>query len=94
MKEQNSTAPVGSSDLFGRVERITRHASLSKVNAEIVNGRCIILGVLLGGMISALLLVTRRVTLHTAIPYGPFLILGGLVAMLWGPAIVKWWLRM
>jgi len=54
----------------------------------------VVLGVLLGGMISALLLVTRRVTLHTAIPYGPFLILGGLVAMLWGQAIVKWWLRM
>lgn len=52
------------------------------------------LGVLLGGVISALLLVTRRVTLHTPIPYGPFLILGGLIAMFWGPAIVEWWLGM
>ena len=54
----------------------------------------VVLGVLLGGVISAVLLVTRRVTLQTAIPYGPFLILGGLIAMLWGQAIVKWWLRM
>lgn len=54
----------------------------------------VVLGVLLGGVISALLLLTRRVTLRTAIPYGPFLILGGLVAMFWGPAIVKWWFRM
>jgi len=44
-------------------------------------------------LVSALLLVTRRATLQTAIPYGPFLILGGLVAMFWGPAIVRWYLR-
>ena len=53
----------------------------------------IVLGILLGGLVSALLLVTRRVTLQTAIPYGPFLILGGLIAMFWGPAIVRWYLR-
>lgn len=53
----------------------------------------IVLGILLGGLVSAILLVTRRVTLQTAIPYGPFLILGGLIAMFWGPAIVRWYLR-
>ena len=53
----------------------------------------IVLGILLGGLVSALLLVTRRATLQSAIPYGPFLILGGLIAMFWGPAIVRWYLR-
>ena len=54
----------------------------------------IVLGILVGGLVSALLLLARRATLQTAIPYGPFLILGGLVAMFWGPAIVRWYLRM
>jgi prepilin signal peptidase PulO-like enzyme (type II secretory pathway) len=54
----------------------------------------VVLGVLLGGLISVLLLLTRRATLQTAIPYGPFLVLGGLVAMFWGQAIVRWYLRM
>lgn len=53
----------------------------------------IVLGILLGGLVSAFLLLTRRATLQTAIPYGPFLILGGLIAMFWGPAIVRWYLR-
>lgn len=53
----------------------------------------IVLGILLGGLVSALLLLARRATLQTAIPYGPFLILGGLVAMFWGPAIMRWYLR-
>jgi leader peptidase (prepilin peptidase)/N-methyltransferase len=52
----------------------------------------VMLGVLMGGLFSALLLLTRRVTLRTAIPYGPFLVLGGLVAMFWGQSITRWWL--
>jgi leader peptidase (prepilin peptidase)/N-methyltransferase len=54
----------------------------------------VVLGVLLGGFVSVLLLLTRRATLQTAIPYGPFLVLGGLVALLWGQAIIRWYLRM
>jgi leader peptidase (prepilin peptidase)/N-methyltransferase len=54
----------------------------------------VVLGVLLGGLISVLLLLTRRATLQTAIPYGPFLVLGGLIAMFWGQAIIRWYLRM
>lgn len=54
----------------------------------------IVLGILMGGLVSALLLLARRATLQTAIPYGPFLILGGWIAMFWGPAIVKWYFRM
>jgi leader peptidase (prepilin peptidase)/N-methyltransferase len=51
----------------------------------------VVLGVLLGGVISGLLLVTRRVSFQTAIPYGPFLIIGGLIAMFWGQAIINWY---
>jgi leader peptidase (prepilin peptidase)/N-methyltransferase len=54
----------------------------------------VMLGVLMGGLFSMLLLLTRRVTLGTAIPYGPFLVLGGLIAMFWGQAITRWWLGM
>ena len=52
----------------------------------------VMLGVLMGGLFSMLLLLTRRVTLRTAIPYGPFLVLGGLIALFWGQAITRWWL--
>lgn len=54
----------------------------------------VMLGVLMGGLFSTVLLLARRVTLRTAIPYGPFLVLGGLVAMFWGQAITHWWLGM
>jgi prepilin signal peptidase PulO-like enzyme (type II secretory pathway) len=54
----------------------------------------VVLGVLMGGLMSGLLLVTRRVTLQSALPYGPYLVVGGLVALFWGQAILKWYLRM
>jgi leader peptidase (prepilin peptidase)/N-methyltransferase len=41
-------------------------------------------GLLLSGIVIALLLVTRRVTLHTYVPFGPFLIVGALWGIL-GP---------
>ena len=40
----------------------------------------VVAGVLLGGLVIALLVVTRRITLHSYVPFGPFLILG----TLWG----------
>ena len=54
----------------------------------------VVLGVLMGGLMSGLLLVTRRVTLQSALPYGPYLVIGGLVALFWGQGILKWYLRM
>lgn len=41
----------------------------------------IVLAFVLGGVVSVLLLVTRRVERHTAIPFGPFLLLGSLAAV-------------
>jgi leader peptidase (prepilin peptidase)/N-methyltransferase len=40
----------------------------------------VVAGALLAGVVVALLLVTRRVTLHSYIPFGPFLIVGAM----WG----------
>jgi leader peptidase (prepilin peptidase)/N-methyltransferase len=37
-------------------------------------------------------LIQRRYTLFTAIPYGPFLILGGAAMLFWGPQIMAWYL--
>lgn len=39
-------------------------------------------GIFIAGGVSFLLLLTRRVTLKTAIPYGPFLALGGAIVLL------------
>ncbi len=36
----------------------------------------LIAGTLIGGVVTILLLVTRRLSLHDAVPYGPFLIMG------------------
>ncbi|HIQ00716.1 MAG TPA: prepilin peptidase [Anaerolineales bacterium] len=50
----------------------------------------LVLTILGGGLISLLLLVTRLRSLRDPIPYGPFLIIGGWVTMLWGMEIARW----
>jgi leader peptidase (prepilin peptidase)/N-methyltransferase len=57
----------------------------------------LLIGVLSAGLFSAgyLLvrgLLQRRYTLFTAIPYGPFLILGGATMLYWGPQVMAWYL--
>ena len=44
-------------------------------------------GMLLGGAVSVILLITRRATMKTFIPYGPFLILAGWAVMVWNTAL-------
>lgn len=44
-------------------------------------------GVFLGGFISLLLLLSRRVGLKSFIPYGPFLTVTGWIMLVWGDAI-------
>lgn len=41
-------------------------------------------GIIVGGVAAVLLLITRRATRQTYMPYGPFLCIGGWYAMLWG----------
>jgi prepilin signal peptidase PulO-like enzyme (type II secretory pathway) len=53
----------------------------------------LLLTILSGGLVSLFLLVTRIRSLRDPIPYGPFLIVGGWVTMLWGMQIASWFLH-
>ncbi|MCP4415744.1 MAG: prepilin peptidase [Chloroflexi bacterium] len=53
----------------------------------------LILGVLLGGIFSLLLLLTRRVSRDTALPYGQYLALAAIVMLIWGAQYVQQFLN-
>ena len=46
----------------------------------------------LGAVIGSLGLWLAKKGLGTRIPFGPYLAVGGLASLLWGPEIVTWWL--
>ena len=48
----------------------------------------LVLTIIAGGVISIALLLTRIVNLRSGIPYGPFLVIGGFVTMLYGQQIM------
>jgi leader peptidase (prepilin peptidase)/N-methyltransferase len=50
----------------------------------------LLLTILSGGAISLLLVVTRLRSMRDHIPYGPFLVVGGWITMLWGWEIANW----
>ena len=52
----------------------------------------LVLGTLIGGVVSLVLLITRVRGRRDAIPYGPFLIAGAVITLLWGDAIATWFL--
>ncbi len=52
----------------------------------------LVLGTLIGGVVSLVLLITRVRSRRDAIPYGPFLIAGAVITLLWGNAIATWFL--
>ena len=49
---------------------------------------------LISGAVAVLLIAVRLRTRKEAIPFGPFLSLGAFVALLWGPEIIAWYLRL
>lgn len=53
----------------------------------------LMLGILLGGVFSLLLLVSRRVNRDTALPYGQYLALGAIVMLIWGAQYVQQFLN-
>ncbi len=50
----------------------------------------IVLTLLIGGLVSLALVVLRVRRLDDYVPYGPFLVAGGMITLLWGPRIVAW----
>jgi leader peptidase (prepilin peptidase)/N-methyltransferase len=48
-------------------------------------------GFLLAGAAGALLLVMRRATVKTRLPFGPFMMLGALAGVLWGHTLSAWY---
>ena len=55
----------------------------------------ILAGVLLGVVVGAIVMTRVGVAegRKTAIPFGPFLAIGGVIALLAGPAIIHWYLN-
>lgn len=52
----------------------------------------LVLGVLLGGLWGLFGMVTRRMTRFSYFAYGPFLAVGGLVMLVWGNAVLEWYI--
>lgn len=50
----------------------------------------LVLTILIGAGVSLILLVTRVRSLRDYIPYGPFLVAGAMVTLLWGRPIAEW----
>jgi leader peptidase (prepilin peptidase)/N-methyltransferase len=48
-------------------------------------------GFLLGGVVSAFLVITRRANRKTQLPFGPFMMLGALVGLAWGHSLSGWY---
>jgi len=46
---------------------------------------------ILGSIPAVYLLLTKKATVKTKIPFGPFLIIAGFIMMFWGQEIVNWW---
>jgi len=58
---------------------------------ELVVG--LVLAILLGGVVSVLLLVTKMKSRSDRFAYGPYLILGAYVGILYGADLIDWYLR-
>lgn len=50
------------------------------------------IGIVGGGAVAGLLLLTKRRGRKDPMPFGPFLCLGGIAALLWGKEIIAWYL--
>jgi prepilin signal peptidase PulO-like enzyme (type II secretory pathway) len=53
----------------------------------------LILAILLGGVVSLLLLLSRRFSRDAYLPYGQYLALAGIVMLIWGTQVVEWYVR-
>jgi leader peptidase (prepilin peptidase)/N-methyltransferase len=51
-------------------------------------------GILLGGIIAILLLLFKKKNRKEGIPFGPYLAIGTIIALLWGTQIIHWYLHL
>ena len=54
----------------------------------------LLVGIIAGGLVAVFLLISRQVKRKTPIPYGPFLVMGAMVSVIWGDEIFRWWLAL
>ncbi len=52
----------------------------------------LVIGIVLGGLISFTLIVTGRLSMRSYVAYGPFLALAGIITVLWGESILSWYI--
>ena len=53
----------------------------------------LMLGILLGGAVSLVLLASRRFSRDQYLPYGQYLALAGIIMLIWGVAFVDWYIN-
>lgn len=51
----------------------------------------LVMGILIGGILSGLLLLFRIVNRNSYVPYGPFLAVAGMIMLVWGQPILDWY---
>ena len=64
------------------------------VNGFPYNLLAVFLGFFIGAVVSIGLVLTRKKTLKSVVPFGPFLILGSLICFVWGSEILNWYLNL
>jgi leader peptidase (prepilin peptidase)/N-methyltransferase len=47
-----------------------------------------------GAVYGVILILTQKKSFKQAVPFGPFLIIGSLVALIWGEQIIRWYLNL
>ena len=50
--------------------------------------------IILGGLVAIILLLTKKKGRKEGIPFGPFLALAAMVALVWGQPILDWYLHL
>ena len=52
----------------------------------------LLIGAILGGMTALILVISKKRGRKETIPFGPFLCIAAMVALLWGSSIINWYL--
>jgi leader peptidase (prepilin peptidase)/N-methyltransferase len=51
-------------------------------------------GIILGGLMAVMLLIFKQKSRKQGIPFGPYLSIGAVIAILWGSNIIHWYLHL